>query len=186
MVRSTIVWNIIQIQHGTEELWHGHRCCVCVRCTLGVGNMTMGEEHETPLGHGQQLCEILSRSHMAVRNYGPHSDFDSMCTWTFSLEKYKCNLGPRVKVRGLLNIRFSIMLSNPVSWLLYTWVFIMNKYCLNQEMCVILYRSNMTAGSYDTDTNFGYVCTLTLTFDINCMTLGKGHDSPFGYGQQMS
>ena len=128
--------------------------------------MTMGQEHDTPLGHGQQLCEILSRSHMAVRNDGPHSDFDSMCTCTFSLEKYKCNLGPWDKVRRLLNIRFSIMLSNPVSLLLYTWMFIMNKYRLNQEMCVILCRSNMTARSYDTDTNFGYIVYVHYDLDL--------------------
>ena len=33
--------------------------------------MTLGQSHDTPLGHGQQLCEILSRSNMEVRNYYP-------------------------------------------------------------------------------------------------------------------
>ena len=32
--------------------------------------MTFGQGHDTPLGHGQQLCEILSRSTMALRSYG--------------------------------------------------------------------------------------------------------------------
>ena len=31
-------------------------------CDLDLGVMTLGQGHDTPLGHGQQLCEILSRS----------------------------------------------------------------------------------------------------------------------------
>ena len=37
--------------------------------------MTFGQGHDTPLEHGQQLCEILSRSHLAVRSYGLDTDF---------------------------------------------------------------------------------------------------------------
>ena len=50
---TTIVWNIIQIQLGSEEFWPRHGFPVCVHC------------------HGQQLCEILSRSDKGVRSYGP-------------------------------------------------------------------------------------------------------------------
>ena len=31
--------------------------------------MTLGQGHATPSGHGQQLCEILSRSNIGVRSY---------------------------------------------------------------------------------------------------------------------
>ena len=72
----TIVWNIIQIQHGSEELWPGQGFWVCVHCDIHLGNMTLGQGHYTPLGHGQQLCEILSRSDKGTRSYGP----DMMCT----------------------------------------------------------------------------------------------------------
>ena len=58
---TTIVWNIIQIQLGSEELWPGRRFRVCVYCDLDPGNMTLGQSPVTPLGHRQQLCEILSR-----------------------------------------------------------------------------------------------------------------------------
>ena len=37
----------------------------------GQGDMTLGKGHDTPLGHGQQLCKILSRSVKGVRSYGP-------------------------------------------------------------------------------------------------------------------
>ena len=68
---TTIVLNIIQIQHGSEDLWPGHGFWVCFHCNLDLGDMTLGQGHDTPLGHGQQLCEILSRSDKGVRSYGP-------------------------------------------------------------------------------------------------------------------
>ena len=51
----TIVWNIIQIQLGSEELWPGHGVLVWVHWDLDLGDMTLGQGHDTPLGHGQQL-----------------------------------------------------------------------------------------------------------------------------------
>ena len=50
---TTIVWNIIQIQLCTEELWPGHRFWVCMHCDLDLGDITLGQGHDTPLGHGQ-------------------------------------------------------------------------------------------------------------------------------------
>ena len=88
---TTIAWNIIQIQLGSEELWPGHRFPVCVHCDLGsrsqhryfdLGEMILGQGHDTPLGHGQQLHEILSRSNLAVRSYGLDTDFQYVCTVT--------------------------------------------------------------------------------------------------------
>ena len=72
---TTIVWNIIQIKLGSEGLWPGHGFSVCVHCDLDLGDMTLDQGHGTPLGHWQQLCEILSRSNLAVRSYGPDTDF---------------------------------------------------------------------------------------------------------------
>ena len=77
---------IIQIQLGSEELWPGHRFRVCVHCDLYLGDMTLGQGHDISLGHGQQLCEILSRSNLAVRSYGQDTDFGYVCTVTFTLE----------------------------------------------------------------------------------------------------
>ena len=45
--------NIIHIQHGTEELWPGHGFWVCVHCDFDLGDMTLGQRHDTFLGHGQ-------------------------------------------------------------------------------------------------------------------------------------
>ena len=69
--------NVIQIQLGTEELhvWHGQELWVWVHCDLTLRDMILGQVHDTPLGHGQQLCEILSRSNIAVGSYDQNIDF---------------------------------------------------------------------------------------------------------------
>ena len=90
---TTIQWNIIQIQHDSEELWPGHGFWVCVHCDLDLGGMTLGQSYDTPFGHGQQLWEILSRSNMVVKSYGPDTDFGYVCTVTLTLEVW-----PWVKV----------------------------------------------------------------------------------------
>ena len=89
---TTIVWNIIRIQRGSEELWPGQGFLVCVHCDLDLdlGGMTLGEGHDTPLRHGQQLSEILSRSNMAVRRYSLDTVL-GMCAlwpwpWRYDLE----------------------------------------------------------------------------------------------------
>ena len=39
---TTIVWNIIETQLISEELWPGHGFLVCVHCDLYLGDMTLG------------------------------------------------------------------------------------------------------------------------------------------------
>ena len=90
---GTIVWYIIKIQFGSEELWsYGPDTDfkVCEHCDLDLGDMTLGQGHDTSLGHGQQLCEILSRSNLAVRSYGPDTDFGYVCMVTLTLEIWPC------------------------------------------------------------------------------------------------
>ena len=36
---------------------------------LDLEGMTLSQVHDIPLGHGQQVCEILSRSEKEVRSY---------------------------------------------------------------------------------------------------------------------
>ena len=48
--------------------------------------MTLGQGHDTPSGHGQQLCEILSRSNLTVRRYGLGTDFGYMAFWPCDLD----------------------------------------------------------------------------------------------------
>ena len=48
----------------SKMLWpkHRFRLHVCVHCDFDLGllrDMKMSQGHDTPLGHGQQLCEIL-------------------------------------------------------------------------------------------------------------------------------
>ena len=44
---------------------------ICAHCDFNLEDMTFGQGHDTPVGHGQQLCEILSRSDKWVRRYDP-------------------------------------------------------------------------------------------------------------------
>ena len=83
---TTTVWNIIQIQHDSEELWSGHGFWVYVPSDLGLCDMTLGLSHDTPSGHGQQMCEILSIIIEAMKSYCPENDFGYVYTVTLTLE----------------------------------------------------------------------------------------------------
>ena len=108
---TTIVWNIIQIQHASEKLWPAHRFSVSVHFDLDLGDMTLGQGHDIPLGRGQQLCEILSRSNMAVGSHCPDIDSWYVCTVTLTLE-----IWPWVKVMT----HPCVMDNNCVKYYLYT------------------------------------------------------------------
>ena len=51
-----------------------------------VMDKKIGQCHDTPMCHGQQLCEILSRSNLAVRSYGLDKDFGKVCSGTLILD----------------------------------------------------------------------------------------------------
>ena len=95
--------------------------------------MTLAQGNETPLAYGQQLCEILSRSNMAVRSYGLDTDF--WYVFNFDLDLGDMTLGQDHDKR----------LGN------------------GQQLCQILSRSNGAVRSYGPDMDFQYVCTVTLT-----------------------
>ena len=107
-----------------------------MHCDLGLGDVTLGHGHDTPLGHGQQLCEILSRSNMAVKSYGP--DTHILLCVHFDLD-----------LRGMTLTKFG---AKPLGH--------------GQQLWEILSRSNIAVRSYGPDTEFGYVCTVTLTLEI--------------------
>ena len=44
--------------------------------------MILSQGYDTPLG---QLCEILSRSNLAVRSYVPYTDIGYVCTVTLEI-----------------------------------------------------------------------------------------------------
>ena len=57
-----------------------------MQCNLDLRDITLGHGHDTPLGHGQHLCEILSRSNMVVKSYGPNTYSGYVCTVTLTFE----------------------------------------------------------------------------------------------------
>ena len=98
--------------------------------------MTLGQGHDTPFDHRQQLCEILSRSNMAVKSYGP--DKHILQCVHFDL--------------GLGGVTLDQGHDKPFGH--------------GQQLCEILSRSNMAVKSYGPDKHICYVCTLTLTLEV--------------------
>ena len=128
-------------------------------------------------------CKILSWSDIAVRSYGPDTDFGYVCTVTLNLA-----IWPWVKVMT----HPWVMANNCVKYPdpTWQWVVMARKWILGmcalwpwpwrydlwsrswhtlshgQEMCKILSRSNMAVRSYGMDIDFWYVCTVTLNLAI--------------------
>ena len=160
----------------SEELWPGHGIWVCVHCDLDIRDTTMGQGHDTFLGHGQKVCEILSRSNLSVRRYGPDKYFRYMHTVTLTLE-----IWPWVKVMT----HPWVMDNNNVkyypdpTWSGELWPGQGIWVCVpcdldirdmtlghGQKVCEILSRSNLSVRRYGPDKYFRYMCTVTLTLEI--------------------
>ena len=95
-----------------------HRFWLCMHSDLDLWVMAFGRNHDTPFGHWQQLCEILSKSNKAVRRYGPDTEFGYACTVTLTLD-----IWPLVKV------------------ITHPWV-------MGQHLCEILSKCNEVVRSY--------------------------------------
>ena len=79
-LEATILWYIIQIQHGCNELWPGHIFWLCVHCKIDFRDMTLDKGHDTTLNHGQQFRKLLSRPNIGVRSsYDMDRDFGYIC-----------------------------------------------------------------------------------------------------------
>ena len=50
---TKIKWNIIPIKFDSKELCPGYGFWVCVHCDLDLVDMTLGQDHDTPLSHGK-------------------------------------------------------------------------------------------------------------------------------------
>ena len=52
-----------------RKLLPGKEFWLFVHCDLDLGDMTLCRDHDTTLGHGQQLCEILSDCNKELRSF---------------------------------------------------------------------------------------------------------------------
>ena len=143
------------MNYGPTRFW------VCVHCDHDIGDMTLGQGHDTSFPHRQTLCEILSRSNFAVRSYGPDMDFQYVCTVTLTLE-----IWPWVKVMTypwvmdnncvkyysdptwqwgvMARTRISSMCALwPWSWI-WPWVKVMTHPWVMDNNCVKLYNNYLT------------------------------------------
>ena len=144
----------------------------------------LGSRHDPPLSHGQQLCEILSRSNMAVKSYDPDMDF--VYDWTVNLaleiwpwvkvmthpsamdnncEKYYLDPTWQWRVMARTHI-FCYVCTLTLTLEVWPWIKVMTHLGYGQQLCEILSRSNMAVRSYGPDMEFGYVCTVTLALEV--------------------
>ena len=75
----------MDIQSDSSELRPGQKLWLSVKCDLELGDMTLGQGHDTPLGWGQQSCEILPKSNVAVRRHGPYKNLSYVHTVPLTL-----------------------------------------------------------------------------------------------------
>ena len=98
---TTIVRNI-QIQNGSSALWPGQGLLICGQFDLG--GMTLVQEYDTPLGHGQQLYELLSKSNITVESYGLEKDHRYVCNLTL-VQGHDTSLGHGQQLCGIIQIQ---------------------------------------------------------------------------------
>ena len=153
--------------------------------------MILGQSHDTPLGHGQLFCEIVSRSTLAVRSYGPDTDFQYMCTLTLTLE-----IWPWVKVMTHLGLWTTIVwniiqiqLGSDELWPghgfpvcvtltleIRSWVKVMTRPWVMDNNCV----------KYYPDPTWQWrVMARTMISNMCALWHWRYHDSPLGNGQQL-
>ena len=48
---------------------------LCMQCDLDLIDIALGQGHDTPLCHGQQLCEILSISNINIVSSDSGKDY---------------------------------------------------------------------------------------------------------------
>ena len=77
---TIIVWNI-EIKLHSKELRSEQGLWLYVQCELD--NMTLVQGHDTPLDHGKQLCEILSKYNITVVSWA--KEWSCVCTVTLEI-----------------------------------------------------------------------------------------------------
>ena len=77
--------------------------------------MTFGQGLDTPLGHGHQLCEILSRSDRRVRSYGPDTMWTDVRKDRWTDRMIPCWAGSTVPREGF---------DSPFPGVLWLWHFL--------------------------------------------------------------
>ena len=198
---TTIKWSIIPIKFNSKELWPRNRFQVNVHCDLDLGDMTLGQSHDTSLSHGKQLFEILSRSNMVVMSYGPDTAFGYVCTVTLTLEVWswvKVMTHPWVMDNNCVKYypdptwQWGVMARTRISGMCALWPW--------SRRCDLWSRSWHTLGSwtrivwniiqiqYGSDElwpGHRFLVCVHYDLDLGEMTLGQGHDTPLGHGQQL-
>ena len=157
--------------------------------------MNLHQGYCTPFGHGQQLCELLSRSNMTARYLGPDWDLRYVCILTLTLEILpwtnvmthlwvidndcvRYHPDPTLKWRVMAQTRIFSMCT--VILILKIWPEVkkmqhyrgMGNYCVKcMQIMLWLWPEH------------GFRVCLHCDMDLGDMTFGLGHDTPLGHWQ---
>ena len=159
--------------------------------------MTMGQGHDTSLGHGQLLREIF-RSNLAVRSYGPNTDFRNVSTVTLTLgQGHDTPLGHgqllcEILSRSNLAVRsydpdtdFGYVCTVNLTLKIWSWVKVM----VMTHPSVM--DNNCVKYQQDPTWQWGVIARIRIWVCVHCdldledMNCGQGHDTPLGHGQQL-
>ena len=195
------VWNIIKIQLCSKEIWPRHRFSVNLHGDLDLGDMILDQGHETPLGHWQQLYEILSRSDLSVKSNGPDTDFGYVCTVILTLEilhPVKIMTDPWVMDNNCMKYYpdtcttrlWGVMARTQILGICTLWPW-PSRYDLGSRSwhtlgswTIIVWNIQIQLGSEELRPGHRFWVCVHCDLDLGDMTLGQGHDITLGHGQQ--
>ena len=168
--------------------------------------MTLVKGHNTPLGLGEQLCEILSRSELALKSHGldmkfgcVHCDLD---LWDMTLvQGHDIPLGygqQSFEILSKSNMTVKSYSSDKEFGCVHCDLYLEDMTLVQdhdtplghvQQLCDISSRSEFAVESYDPDTirtdEQTYTRILVMCdLDFGDITLVQGNETPSGHGQQ--
>ena len=139
--------------------WAMDNNCVKYHCHPSCPWKVIAGQMTHPWVHGQQLCKVSSESKLPLKGIWPGTIFCHL--WTVALT---LAIWPWVKFMKQLceisrsNMDFAYARSVTLTLDIWSWI--------TPWVIDTLTKTNMVVRSFNPDTAFGYVCTVTLTLEI--------------------
>ena len=174
---TIIVWNIIQIQHDSEELWPGHIFWVCALWPW-PWRYDLGSRSWRTFGSWTTIVLNIKIQHGSEELWPRHRFWVCVCIVNLTLEIWPWfkvmthimdnnYLDPTWQRSYGQDTDFGYVCTKTLTLEIWPWFKVMTHIMDNNYLDPTWQRS------YGQDTDFGYVCTKTLT-------LGQGHDMTLG------
>ena len=176
------------------------RFWISVYCDHDLGDMTLGHDHDASLGKGQQSCEILSRSNLEMRSYGPDTDFWNVCPVTLISE-----IWPLVKVMAHPSVidnkcvkyyphqtwQWGVMSRTRISGIcalwLWPWRYLGSRswHTLGSRTTIVWNTIQIKLCREELWPGYRFPVYVHCDHDLGDMTMDQGHETPLGHRQQL-